>query len=118
MESIYFLFYIKTLLMFFPIKFFLKGLKDIEEKEVVKPELLAQIKINIARANRLAFWKNQCLVKSLAARKMLDKRQISSRLSLGMKMDEKKYPLAHAWIVSHKVEIVGKEQEFLELFSK
>lgn len=69
----------------------------------------------IDRADRLALWKNRCLVKSLAAQRMLKKRGISSRLSLGVAFDQNKKLVAHAWISAGETEIVKKNFDYKEL---
>lgn len=116
-EAIVFLFLTKAVLIIFPFKTCLKLLPPIKNENPLDLELLNQIKFNIARANRLAFWENQCLVKSLAVRLMLQLRGIPSKLSLGMMMNERNEPIAHAWIKAGEIEIVGKDRDFLELFS-
>jgi hypothetical protein len=84
---------------------------------IYEPEekLLLSIKNAIARANRFAFWKNECLVKSVAARWMLNRRNISSRLSLGVKHDENGRPIAHAWIKVAQFEVINNDLDYPEL---
>lgn len=42
----------------------------------------------VARADRLACWENRCLVKSVAARFMLQRRRIGSVLCMGLQLKE------------------------------
>ncbi len=61
-------------------------------------ELLKIIKVAVRRGNKLAIWDNKCLVCSLAARKMLEKRNISSTLHLGVRYANEHKMEAHAWL--------------------
>ena len=63
-----------------------------EKKKMVhhpEPKDLMNIKRAIRRAKRLAFWRNICLVSSIAARWMLRHRKIKSEIYFGVKPDEK-----------------------------
>ncbi|RPA66615.1 lasso peptide biosynthesis B2 protein [Cyclobacteriaceae bacterium YHN15] len=117
LESVFFLFLAKGVLLVFPFKTCINWMPEIINEKPVDNKLLEQIKTNIARTNRLAFWKNQCLVKSMAARWMLQRRDISSQLAFGMMLDESKKPIAHAWIKVKEFEIVAKDQDYVELYT-
>jgi hypothetical protein len=82
------------------------------------PELgtLALIKTATQRASRISPWKNKCLVSSLAARRMLNHRKISSQLSLGVAKSENGRMIAHAWLKASDFEVVEKGREFSELY--
>jgi len=80
-------------------------------------ELLEQIKTATRRASYISIWKNKCLVCSLAARRMLNKRKIPSRISLGVAKAENGKMIAHAWLRAGDYEIVAKGHEFHELYS-
>ena len=88
------------------------------EEAEVSPDLLDRIKIASARAERLAFWKNRCLVKSLAAYRMLKRRGINASLHLGFAASPDNNPVAHAWLQVADFEVVPKGQVEVELFSK
>jgi hypothetical protein len=79
--------------------------------------LLQQIKQATGYASALSFWKNKCLVQSLAARRMLQRRGITSRLSLGVKQDDAKKMTAHAWLTAGNMEIVEKNGLYYELYT-
>lgn len=80
-------------------------------------EELLQLKRAVGRANRLAFWKNVCLVQSIAARWMLRRRRIHSEVIFGVKAGEEKSPImAHAWVVSYGMEVVNQGGEYQILF--
>ncbi|SEC07704.1 lasso peptide biosynthesis B2 protein [Paenibacillus sp. GP183] len=55
------------------------------------------------------FWESKCLVKAIAALKMLEKRQIESTLYLGTARDESGKMIAHAWLRSGPYYITGAE---------
>jgi len=71
-------------------------------------EVLHDIRCAVTRANRLAFWANICLVKSLAARMMLQRRNIGSTLYLGLLKNQEKDLVAHAWLMAGGVCITPK----------
>jgi hypothetical protein len=70
----------------------------------------------IERAVIVSPWKNRCLVESLAARCMLNRRRIHSQISLGVAFDEKKKLLAHAWIRAGDIVIVEQRGEYREMY--
>jgi hypothetical protein len=78
--------------------------------------LLIMVKEATARANTLAFWKNRCLVQSLAARNMLARRGIVSTLHLGFTASPHGEPSAHAWLQVGDFEVVNKGSVELVLF--
>jgi hypothetical protein len=55
------------------------------------------------------FWESKCLVKAIAALKMLERRQIESTLYLGTAKDEFGKMVAHAWLRSGPFYITGAE---------
>ena len=50
--------------------------------------------------SKYTFWESQCLVKAIAAMRMLEKRGIESTLYLGTAKDESGKIIAHAWLRS------------------
>jgi hypothetical protein len=64
----------------------------------------------------LSPWKNKCLVQSLAARWMLNRRGIHSQLSLGVTLGRDKKMIAHAWLKVRNFEVVEKNGNYLELY--
>jgi hypothetical protein len=79
--------------------------------------ILLQIKQAAGYASALSFWKNKCLIQSLTARRMLIRRSIPSRLTLGVMLNERKKMAPHAWLTSGKIEIVAKSGLYKELFT-
>ncbi|MBS2969640.1 lasso peptide biosynthesis B2 protein [Metabacillus sp. KIGAM252] len=55
------------------------------------------------------FWESQCLVKGIAAMKMLERRNIESTLYLGTGKDENNQLIAHAWLRSGTYMVTGSE---------
>ncbi|MBE0650715.1 MAG: lasso peptide biosynthesis B2 protein [Bacteroidales bacterium] len=79
---------------------------------------LIEIRKAIRRANKLAFWKNICLVKSVAARFMLQRRKIDSVMYLGLQFKDKKELIAHAWLIADDIQITPKGNiNYKEIFS-
>ena len=77
---------------------------------------LEEIRYVTWSVSRFIPWRNKCLVKSLAAKKMLNRRGISSQLSLGVQKDEKLGTMAHAWLKAGDFEVVEKEGGYSELY--
>jgi hypothetical protein len=55
------------------------------------------------------FWESKCLVRAIAALKMLERRQIESTLYLGTTRDGAGRMIAHAWLRSGPFYITGEE---------
>jgi hypothetical protein len=72
-------------------------------------KLLGRISQMIHLASKYTFWESECLVKAFAARKMLQRRGISSTLYLGTGRDEVGKLVAHAWLRSGPFYITGSE---------
>lgn len=115
-EALLFLYMTKFILLFLSFKQMVKLIsKKINHNNSIDDIKVGKIKKAIARANRLAFWKNQCLVKSLAARWMLRRREIPSQFYLGVTFNKNKKLIAHAWIAVNHFEIVNKMGDYREL---
>ena len=85
---------------------------------ITDPIQLIKIRIAVARANKLAFWKNVCLVKSFAARFMLQRRNIGSVMYLGLQYKNEKELVAHAWLIANEIFITPKGRtQYKEIFS-
>jgi len=78
---------------------------------------LQEIKQANSSISRFSPWENKCLIKSLAARKMLNRRGMPSQLSLGVLKDTDSKTIAHAWIKSGDFEIVEKDRDYTELYN-
>lgn len=72
-------------------------------------ETLRSVSNAIHLMSKYTFWESQCLVKAIAAMKMLEKRGIESTLYLGTAKDEKGILIAHAWLRSGPFYVSGSE---------
>lgn len=72
-------------------------------------ETLRSVSNAIHMMSKYTFWESQCLVKAIAAMKMLEKRGIESTLYLGTAKDEKGMLIAHAWLRSGPFYVSGSE---------
>ncbi|MEY8191248.1 lasso peptide biosynthesis B2 protein [Peribacillus simplex] len=79
------------------------------ELNAVDKETLANVSRAINIMSRYTIWESQCLVKAIAAMKMLEKRKIDSTLYLGTAKDENGGLIAHAWLRSGPFYITGAE---------
>jgi hypothetical protein len=70
------------------------------------------IKLSIALhiMSRHTFWDSKCLVRAIAAMKMLDRRHIDSTLYLGTAKDANGKMIAHAWLRSGTFYVTGAEE--------
>jgi hypothetical protein len=116
-EALFFLYLAKGMLVIFPFRLCIKTVKPSREQHDAGIGRLKEIKYAIGRANRLAFWKNVCLVQSFAARWMLTRRGIKSELFIGVSQDEQKKLTAHAWLVVDNLEIVSQGGNYNKIFS-
>ena len=71
--------------------------------------IVSNISVAIHIMSRYTFWESQCLVKAIAAMKMLERRQIESTLYLGTAKDDNGKLIAHAWLRSGPFYITGAE---------
>jgi hypothetical protein len=107
-EAVFFLFFSKVFL-FLPFKYCIKRFDSSDDSlERGDPIFLRKVQLAISRANKLAFWQNICLVKSFAARFMLERRQIASVMSLGLQFSNNKELVAHAWLIANDIYITPK----------
>jgi len=81
------------------------------------PEFVRKVRNAISRANKTASWKNICLVKSFAARFMLQRRRIGSVMYLGLQLGDGKKLHAHAWLIAEDIIITPKGSDFKEIYS-
>lgn len=72
-------------------------------------QLLRQISRAIHTMSRVTWWESQCLVKAVAAMKMLERRGVACTLYLGSGRDDHGKMAAHAWLRSGSYIVTGKE---------
>lgn len=70
---------------------------------------LARVQGAIHVMSEHTWWESRCLVRAIAALKMLERRQIESTLYLGTARDESSKMIAHAWLRSGPFLITGSE---------
>lgn len=115
-ESVLLLFVAKFLLLILPVKAVMKiTLSSKKAKKQPDPNLLRQIKWALYNADRLSLWKNRCLVQSIAGRWMLQHRKIPSQIFFGVKHENIRKIVAHAWLKAGDFEIVEKGDDYREL---
>ncbi|MEL7588579.1 MAG: lasso peptide biosynthesis B2 protein [Prolixibacteraceae bacterium] len=118
-EAVFFLFFAKVFLLL-PFRICVKRLKPAGNKigGEADTRALRNIRDAIGRANKLAWWKNICLVKSIAARLMLQRRNIGSVMYLGLQFKNGKELIAHAWLKSGDLYITPKgNMNYKEIFT-
>ena len=71
--------------------------------------LLAHISQAIHLMSRYTVWESECMVKAIAAMKMLERRQIESTIYFGTAKDMKGKLIAHAWLRSGPYYITGAD---------
>lgn len=110
-EAIIFLYYYKLVLSIQKVQKVLYSVKSHANHTNLDIPTLKRIRVAVRRADRFALWQNRCIVKSLAARKMIERRQGTSELYLGVMKDQstsKKALKAHAWLISQDIEVTPK----------
>lgn len=117
-EAICFLIASKLLLMLFPFRVCKQLFHKKKLYRQADVHLLKTIRIAIERANKIAFWSNVCLVKSFAARLMLQRRGIASSIYLGVTIKNGKELAAHAWLISNGVYVTPRgDTAFKEIYN-
>ena len=76
----------------------------------VDRKVLASISQAVHIMSRYTIWESQCLVKAIAAMKMLEKRRIESTLYFGTDRGQSGELIAHAWLRSGPYYITGFEE--------
>ena len=115
-EAVGFLFLAKAMLLVLPFKLCLRTIKAnrVNDKKA-DMDTLKQIRKAISRANKLALWKNVCLVQSFAGNWMLGRRNIKSKLMIGVSHNHGNNLIAHAWLVVDGYEIVRQAGAYVKL---
>ncbi len=79
-----------------------------EGKEDSKKDGLKQIARAVGRASRHVPWKTRCLVKAIAAKRMLRHRKIECTVYLGVARENGRM-IAHAWLKSGNIILTGEK---------
>ncbi|RED63035.1 lasso peptide biosynthesis B2 protein [Cohnella lupini] len=72
--------------------------------------ILIKLSKALHMTSRHTFWDSKCLVRAIAAMKMLDRRHMGSTLYLGTAKDTNKKMIAHAWLRSGTFYVTGAEE--------
>nr|WP_246120620.1 lasso peptide biosynthesis B2 protein [Bacillus nitratireducens] len=72
--------------------------------------MLKEVSEAIRIVSRHTFWESKCLVRAIAAMKMLERRKIESTLYLGTAREVNGTLSAHAWLRSGSAYITGAEE--------
>jgi hypothetical protein len=78
-------------------------------------KLLVNISQAVNMMSKYTLWESMCLVKAMAAMKMLERRKIDSTIYFGTAKDETGKLIAHAWLRCGPYYITGSEgmEEFV-----
>ncbi len=71
---------------------------------------IRQVKEAVRVMSRHTFWESQCLVRAIAAKKMLERRRIECTLYMGTARDDSGKLIAHAWLRCGPFYITGAEE--------
>ncbi|CAM3645321.1 lasso peptide biosynthesis B2 protein [Cohnella lubricantis] len=81
--------------------------------------VIERVSAAVNRASRHTPWKSTCLVRAVAAMKMLERRRMDSTLYLGTAKDAGGRMIAHAWLRSGTWYVTGaKEMEHYAVVGK
>lgn len=117
-EALFWVYLSKLCLLLFSFKYCVRLSASTRNSNAASDKAqLSLIKKALYRASRVTFWKNICLVQSIAARWMLNRRHIQSELKFGVTHDDQKQVIAHAWVKVKDFEVVNKGSDYNELFS-
>ena len=67
------------------------------EKDRIDENEVKKIFFTIRKIEKYAFWKTTCYTQAIAARLLLKRKGIKSKIYLGMTKDKNNKLLAHAW---------------------
>jgi hypothetical protein len=79
------------------------------EANLTDLKILKHISQAVNIMSKYTFWESQCLVKAIAAKKMLERRNIENTIYLGTAKDEHGQLIAHAWLRSGSFLLTGAE---------
>jgi hypothetical protein len=112
-EALFFLYLAKVMLIFCPFRICYHSIQKTPPGIGCDKVTATGIKSALAKANRLTFWKNRCMVQSVAGRWMLKRRGIASSFFIGIRHDSRKKLTAHAWLTADGLEIVPRGNGFI-----
>ena len=117
-EALFFVYLAKVVSAVLPFKYCVRLMsKELKNETSSDHEFLHALKDALLRSEYFIFWKNACLVQSIAAKWILNRRNIKSTMFFGFNFDEGKKFIAHAWVQADEIEIVAKGGEYAELYT-
>lgn len=117
LEAWIFLCLARVILIFVPFKKVVKLLgnnANLENETMTLPKNTSnqiKIQLSISRGCKYSFWRTMCFEQALAAKMMLKRRNIYSRIYFGVKKSnlESNKMQAHAWLDSEGVTLTGNQ---------
>lgn len=111
-EATFFLFFIKMMIMLFPLRWYksILGVQNMRSEFLPDSAALRIILIvsrAIVRSRKIIPWENQCLTEAITAKILLRNRGVKSTLFLGVNRENNNMT-AHAWLCCNNVFITGK----------
>lgn len=85
-------------------------LETSHESKLQHEAIARMVSRSVRTMSKYTFWESQCLVKAIAAMKMLERRGIESTLYLGTAKDHNGKMVAHAWLRSGPGYVTGYEE--------
>jgi len=80
----------------FSFKRYLKWISN-PKKDIYSEEIIKSLFFTIRKIDKFAFWPTTCYTQAISARLYLRRKNIKSKIYLGMTKDENNQLLAHAW---------------------
>lgn len=78
--------------------------------DFTKYKVLKQVSQSVNIMSKYTFWESMCLVRAIAAMKMLERRNIESTIYFGTAKDKSGKLIAHAWLRSGPFYLTGAEE--------
>ncbi|WP_406946315.1 lasso peptide biosynthesis B2 protein [Halobacillus sp. SY10] len=77
------------------------------DDECTDRRIVAKVSQAIQIMSKYTFWESRCLVQALAAKKMLEKREVGNTLYFGTAKEDNGEMVAHAWLRSGPYIVTG-----------
>lgn len=117
LEALLFVWYARMVLLVMPFRRVSRRWPSVQEGGKADGDALNGVRVALRRSDRLAPWKNRCLVKSLAGRMMLNRRKIVNSIHLGVVISDGGRLQAHAWLKAGDFEVVERGGGYTEMLS-
>jgi hypothetical protein len=86
-----------------------QGMETTEDYHQDKHSYIKKVRKVVMMTSKNTPWESLCLVQALTAQNLLNKKNISNTLYLGLAKDENNKPIAHAWIKHGGKVVVGEK---------